>query len=169
MHGCRVPSEYGDGCAKPLGGRKTVNTMLESLLRLSGSGRLPTDGCRLVESDRDSFTAESIVGSITFRNFRSPGRYSSWRRQWFLGSLAVTNNRIVAYRQRSRLVNIPFDDPRIGQMEFSGQNQDCLSIRHDASLFHPSWTGDIEIRFTTIDAQYMLSLIESGIHDLCCG
>ena len=121
----------------------------------------------MVEPDQNPFIAESIVGSITFRNFRKPGRYSLWRRQWFLGSLAVTKSRIVVYRYRSRLVNIPFDDPRIHKVEFSVEHQECLSIRHDASLFHPSWAGEIEIRFTTVDAQHMLSLIKFGIGDLC--
>jgi len=124
--------------------------MLKHFLRLFGSGRLPPEGRRLVESDRNPFLVESIVGSITFRYFRAPGRYSSWRRQWFLGSLALTKSRIVAYRYRSRLVNIPFDDPRIRQVKFAFENQECLSLTHDASLFHPSRDGEIEIRLTTV-------------------
>ena len=140
--------------------------MLKFFLRLFGSGRLPPDGRRLIEPDQNPFIAEAIVGSVTFRNFRAPGRYSSWRRQWFLGSLGLTKKRFIAYRYRSCLVNIPYDDPRIAQVEFAVENQENLSIRHDASLFHPSWAGEIEIRFTTADAQHILSLIESAIRDV---
>ena len=136
-------------------------------LRLFGSGRLPPDGARLIEADPSALIAEALVGSITLVNFRAPGRYSLWRRRWFLGSLAVAKDRLVAYRYGKRLVNVPWDDPRVRQITFSVPEPGCLSLAYDASLFQPAWTGSIEIRFTTADAERALTAIEAGIRNLC--
>ncbi|MBI2481561.1 MAG: hypothetical protein HYV60_23840, partial [Planctomycetia bacterium] len=126
--------------------------MLKYFLRLLGTGRLPEDGYRQLEPDRDLYVVESLVGSITFRNFRAPGRYSLWKRQWFLGSLAVSKSRVVAYRFRTCLVNVPFDDPRIRQIQWTVEPQNCLVLTFDAALFQPTWSGQIEIRLATEDA-----------------
>jgi hypothetical protein len=137
--------------------------MLKSFLRLFGSGRLPPDGYRQIEPDRDPFLVESVVASVTYRNFRSPRRYASWKRQWFLGSIAVSKHRVVGYRNRSCLVNVPFDDPRIREIDWSVEQQDRLLLRFDASLFQPTWSGELELCFKTDNAVELLSLIESRI------
>ena len=136
-------------------------------LRLFGSGRLPPDSVRLVEADPSGFIAESLVCSITFRNVRAPGKYFWRRRQWFLGALAVTQKRVVAYRNRKCLVNVPWDDPRVRQIKFSVPYPGCLSLAYEASLFQPIWAGSIEIRFTTADAEHALMAIEAGLRKLC--
>lgn len=132
-------------------------------LRLFGSGRLPAEGASLIAGDPTALVAESLVGSVTVVNFRAPGRYSSWRRQWFLGSLAVTKDRLVAYRYCKRLVNVPWDDPRVQQIKFSVPKPGCLLLAYDASLFQPTWSGIIELRFTTADADRVLRAIEAGL------
>ncbi len=135
-------------------------------LRLFGSGRLPPDGASLIAADLSALIAESLVCSITFVNFRAPGRYSSWRRQWFLGSLAVAKDRLVAYRYGKCLVNVPWDDPRVREIKFSVPQPSCLLLAYDASLFQPTWSGIIELRFTTGDAERVLRAIEAGIRHL---
>ncbi len=141
--------------------------MLRFFLRMFGAGLLPPEGHGLIDPDRNPLVTESMTGSITFRNFRAPGRYSLYRRQWFLGSLAVSKSRIVAYRYRSQVVNIPFDDVRIRQVHFSFEQQDRFLIQFDASLFQPSSSGEVEIRFTMPDAADVVSLINARINDLC--
>lgn len=141
--------------------------MLRYMLRPFGSGRLPDEGYRQIEPDRDPYIVESMMVSVTYRNFRSPTRYSSWRRQWFLGSLAVSKHRVVGYRFRDCLVNVPFDDPRIRDINWSVEHPDCLLLSFDASLFQPTWSGHLEFRFKTEDAAKLLSLIESSIQKLC--
>jgi hypothetical protein len=136
-------------------------------LRLFGSGRLPADGYRQIEPDRDPYIVESVVVSVTYRNFRAPRRYSSWKRQWFLGSLAVSKQRVVGYAYRGRLVNVPFDDPRIREIQWSVEQPHGLLLAFDASLFQPAWSGELEMRFMTEDVGTLLSLIESRIQKLC--
>lgn len=138
----------------------------EWFLRLFGSGRLPPEGASLIAGDSSVLFAESLVCSITLVHFRAPGRYASWRRQWFLGSLAVLKDRLVAYRYGKHLVNVAWDDSRIRQINFSAPRPDCLLLTHDASLFQPTWSGIIELRFTTGDAERFLSDIEANIRHL---
>jgi hypothetical protein len=47
--------------------------MLKFFLRLFGSGRLPADGYRQIEPDWDPYIVQSLVVSVTYRNFRAPG------------------------------------------------------------------------------------------------
>ena len=102
--------------------------MIHFFLRMFGAGLLSAEGHALIDQDRNPLVVESMVGSITFRNFRAPGRYSVYRRNWFLGSLAVSKSRVVPYRYGSTVVNIPFEDTRIRQVYFSSKRQDRLSM-----------------------------------------
>ncbi len=136
--------------------------MLKYLLRLLGSGRLPREGLRLAEAEQCRVLVESMVGSITFRNFRAPGKRSSWRRRWFLGSLAISDKRVLVYRYGSCLVNLPLSDRRFDSLDFSTETAGVLSILHDAALFQPSWSGEIEICFQTPEAMHICSTLASN-------
>jgi len=133
--------------------------MLRLFLRLFGSGKLPPEGHGILSLERARVVLESLCGSITYRKFRAPGRYSRLRRQWFLGSLALTEKRILAYRYRQRLVNIPFDDARIRKVHFSLEEPDTCCMKFDAALFHASASGQIELRFKTPAAEEFYSLL----------
>src|SRR5205807_9691134 len=92
--------------------------MAKSLLyRLFGVGKVPkllNDTLRIegiVVSD------EGISGSVTYRDFRAPGKYFSWRKQAFVGSIVVTNVRLVALMYSNFAVNVPFSDERIRSEE----------------------------------------------------
>jgi hypothetical protein len=38
-----------------------------------------------------------------------------------------------------------------------------LLLAYDASLFQPTWSGTIELRFTTADADRVLRAIDAGV------
>src|SRR5947208_8262235 len=94
--------------------------MPKSLLyRLFGIGKIPkllNDTLRIegiVVSD------EGIPGSVTYRDFRAPRKYFSWKKQAFVGSVIVTNVRLVALMYSNFAVNVPFTDERIRQLQIS--------------------------------------------------
>jgi hypothetical protein len=60
-----------------------------------GSGAFPPEGRRFVPSEGGRVLLECLTGPITFRNCRQPWKYSLFRQQGFLGSLVVTNARII--------------------------------------------------------------------------
>lgn len=99
---------------------------------------------------------EGIPGSVTYKNFRRPGMFSSWRRTWYSASLTITQTRVVGLAYASPIINVPFTDTRLKRLNISLENSDRLLIALDASLFHEDWSGNIEYRFRTPQAPTFL-------------
>ena len=136
--------------------------MAKSLLyRLLGVGKIPKLLGDRLGMEGVVISDEGIRGSVTYRDFRAPGRYSSWRKQVFIGSVVVTNIRLVALRSSRFAVDVPFTDERIRRLQLS-RERDRLVIAFDASLFHDDWSGMIEYRYQTSQAEEILK----WIHDL---
>lgn len=114
------------------------------------------EGKRIIES--------GLFGSVTFRNFRAPGRYSWRRRQWFIGSLAVTGKRILAYRYGRCILNVPFDDDRITSLRVWIDTPDTVCTAFDVSMFHEGWSGEIEIRMRTNAALDVINAVRNNAH-----
>jgi hypothetical protein len=106
---------------------------------------------------------DGVKSSATYRNFRSPGRYNSFRRNWFSASVALTKTRLFAVSGSSPLINVPFTDQRLQQMKFSVEGDKTLLVAFAANLFQPDWSGDIEYRFKTIHAKEYLEML-TGLH-----
>ncbi|HEX3084843.1 MAG TPA: hypothetical protein VHP99_10000 [Pyrinomonadaceae bacterium] len=136
--------------------------MAKSLLfRLFGVGRIPKLLSDRLRMEGIVIADEGVSGSVTYRNFHAPGRYSSWRKQAFIGSVVVTNIRLVALISGRFAVDVPFSDKRIRQLQIS-RERDRLVIAFDASLFHDDWSGTIEYRYQTSQAADIIK----WIHDL---
>ncbi len=123
------------------------------LYRFFGFGKLPAEYVAALEKEGIILLDEGIRGTVTYRNFRAPGRYSNWKRQWFSSALILTKKRLLALRLRSEIIDVPFSDERFRQMQFSLEDETTLLVAFDASLFHADWSGSIEYRFQTAQAQ----------------
>ena len=102
---------------------------------------------------------EDVKGSMTFRNFRSPGQYVNWRKVLIAALVVVTGKRLLALKGSSPIIDVPFTDERLKQMNFSLENETILLVRFDANLFQPDWSGEIEYRFRTAKAKEFLQKI----------
>lgn len=132
--------------------------------RLFGVGKTPNPMMAELEQEGILLSDEGVKGSITYRDFRSPGRYSSWRRVGLRASIILTNVRLVALSSSNPLINVPFADQRIHGLQCSVEGEEKLLIAFDASLFHDDWSGTIEYRFRTPQAQRFLELLrERGV------
>jgi len=89
------------------------------LYRLFGVGKIPEQFMTTLKSEGILAFDEGIKGSITYRDFRAPGKYSAWRRQWFTGSVVLTQVRLVSLLSLSRAIDVPLADERIRSMRFS--------------------------------------------------
>ncbi len=128
--------------------------MAKSLLyRIFGLGQMPQDPGAALESEGVILLEEGIRGSITYKRFRAPGRYSSWRRQTFAGSLVITRERVVAFAFSRTVVNVPFKDPKFEKLHVSVENEERLLIAFKAEDFHDDRSGSIEIRYRTPQAR----------------
>jgi hypothetical protein len=132
--------------------------------RLFHAGRFPSQLRAQMESEGILVQDEGIPGSVTYRNFHRPGAYSSWRRQWYTTSLAVTQTRLVGLAYSSPIINVPFSDERFQRLNISLEKSDALLIAFDASLFHSDWSGKIEYRFRTPQAQAFLDALKARAH-----
>lgn len=126
--------------------RKTI------LYRLFGIGKIPAQYIAALTSEGIIVSDEGIRGSVTYLNFRSPERYSNWKRQWFTASITLTNSRLLAFRHSSPIIDVPTSDERFRRLQFSLEDENNLLVAFDASLFHNDWSGKIEYRFHTSQA-----------------
>jgi hypothetical protein len=116
-------------------------------------GRIPTQFKAQLDREGVLLQEEGISGSTTYRNFHRPGAYSGWRRVWYSASLTITQTRVVGLAASSLIINVPFTDQRLQRLHISVENGDLLLIAFDAALFHNDWSGTIEYRFRTPQAQ----------------
>ncbi len=126
------------------------------LYQLFGVGKIPKLLRDTLRIEGIVVSDEGIPGSVTYRDFRAPGKYFSWKKQAFTGSVVVTNIRLVALIYSNFAVNIPFTDERIRKLQISIEGDDRLLIVFDPSLFHDNWSGTIEYRFRTEQAAAFL-------------
>ena len=135
--------------------------MAKSLLyRLFGIGRMPPQIKSELSSEGLIVFDEAVKSSITYRDFRAPGKYSSWRRQWFTGCVALTEVRLVALQFNNLAINVPFTDERIRKMNFKA-DEDSLFVAFDAGLFHNDWSGTIEYKFRSDHAAKILEKLQA--------
>ncbi|MDT4965377.1 MAG: hypothetical protein QOJ64_114 [Acidobacteriota bacterium] len=131
--------------------------MTKSLLyRVFGVGKIPELLDAQLNEEGILLLDEGIKGSVTYLNFRSPGRYANWRRQWYTASIALTQTRMVGLRFSQLIINVPLADERIRKMDFSLETSGALLVAFDAGLFHQDWSGKIEYRFRTTYGQAFL-------------
>jgi len=119
------------------------------LYRFFGLGKLPASVLAPLEAEGIVLLDEGIRGTVTYLNFRSPGRYSNWKRQWFSSAVILTKKRLLALRLRSEIIDVPLTDERFRQMRFALEDEKTLLVHFDASLFQADSSGTIEYRFQT--------------------
>lgn len=95
-----------------------------------------------------------IGGSITFRDFRGPGRRHSWKRSWFTGGVVLTRKTFAAFALFRPVIYVPLDDARIRELDCTVKGS-ILCISFDAGVFNPKWSGSIECRFKTPQARFL--------------
>jgi hypothetical protein len=127
--------------------------------KLFGSGKIPKGLMTELQSELIETSDEGIHGSVTYKNFRAPGKRDGWRRVWFSGAVAVTGVRLVALQYSNFAINVPFTDNRFRLMNISLEPTDTLLIAFDASLFHEDWSGQIEYRYRTPVAHNLFEAI----------
>ena len=99
---------------------------------------------------------DGVRGSITFKNFRAPGRRHSWKRTWFRGSLVLTQRRFAAFTSFRQIIDVPLVDERIDALHCSLEGEEKLCVAFDPSVFNDAWSGSVEYRFRTPKARLFI-------------
>jgi hypothetical protein len=130
--------------------------MIRALLHRLFGVKMPVPLAEQLKGEGVLLSAENVKGSVTYIDFRAPGRHANWRRVWYRASIALTGLRLVAMQGSQPLIDVPLTDERIRRMQFSLEKSDTLLVAFDASLFHQDWSGKIEYRFRMEQAQAFL-------------
>ena len=126
------------------------------LYRLFGVGRMPAQWRAAINSEGIVLMDEGIRGSVTYRDFRAPGKRFTWRKVAFSGSIALTKTRLVALQYANPAINVPLSDERFSKLQISVEGEETLLVAFDASTFHSDWSGTIQYRFYTEQAKALL-------------
>ena len=129
--------------------------------RLFGIGKIPKKILPTLEQEGIVLQDEGISGSVTLRNFRAPGKRYSWRRNWFSGALAITEQRFWGFSRWRPVVSVPLDSPHFNDLEISVEKGDVLRVEFDVSIFHEGWSGTSICRFRTPKALLFLERLRS--------
>ena len=116
----------------------------------------------ILEQEGIVLLEEGIGGSVTFRKFRAPGRRYSYRRNWFSGSLVITETRFAGFGFGKPLINVPLEGAHLGKLECSLEKDgSVLLVSFESGDFQDDWSGKIECRFRTPKAKLFLERITS--------
>jgi hypothetical protein len=127
--------------------------------RLFGIGKIPPPLMAELQAEGLVVFDEGVKGSVTYRDFSAPGKRFLWKRQGFAASIALTKERLVAIAFSNFLINVPLTDERIHKLNYSVGSNGAWFVKFDASLFHADWSGTIEYRFKTDEAQRLMELL----------
>lgn len=128
------------------------------LYRLFGVEKIPAALMSQLQTEGIVLSDEGLKGSIIYRDFSAPGKRFGWKRVGIVASLALTKARLLALAGSNPIINVPLTDERLRAMRFSLKNDETLCVEFDAGLFQADWSGTIEYRFRTPQAQRFLEL-----------
>jgi len=139
------------------------NAVKKTLLyRLFKIGRIPSRLRAALESEGFVVVDEGIPGAVLTRDFKAPGKRFRRRRAGFTGFLALTRKRMVGYAYGRRLLHVPFDSPRLRDLDVKLIGPDRLEIAFEASDFQDRMSGRVRLRFTTPRAGEFLEALAAS-------
>lgn len=126
---------------------------------LFGSGRLPRMVRGQVAGEDVWLLAEGLTGTLTFRNYKAPGKRSKLRKVGVAGAVCVTDKRLLVWGARGKLVDVPREDERFAQIEVSAEEAEKALFAWEAGLFHDNRSGRVEVRLHPLQAERVVELV----------
>lgn len=126
---------------------------------LFGSGRLPRMVRDQIAGEDVLLLSEGLTGTLTFRNYKAPGRRSKLRKVGIAGAVCVSAGRLLVWGARGKLVDVPRDDKRFGQIEVAAEEPEKVLFAWEAGLFHDNRSGRVEVRLHPVEAERVVELV----------
>jgi hypothetical protein len=118
------------------------------------SGKLPDPLRAELEAEGVVLLEEGLRGTLTYRNYRAPGRRYGMRKVRIAGVIAVTRLRVVVWGA-GRQVDVPLGYPGV---EVARDGEEKVMFAFDASAFHTDRSGRVEVRLRTPSAARIVEL-----------
>lgn len=136
------------------------------LYRWFGVGRIPRPMRPVLDGEGVVLEDEGVSGTVTFRNFRAPGRRYSSRKSWFLGSLVITEIRFAGFAFRRPVVNVPIEGAHVEKLDVTLEKDGAvLCVGFEYADFNDDGSGRIEVRFRTDKAGEFHNRLHGGARD----
>lgn len=126
------------------------------LHQILGLGKIPAADRQALESEGIEVDEEGRWVSITYVNYRAPGKAFLKRRQWVIGSLVITKQRLVGYLFSRRLFNLPLNDADLAKFKIVVEDGRRLCLCGDAADFNSNQSGRLEFRFSIPDPEKVI-------------
>lgn len=121
--------------------------------KLFGIGKIYEPFLAQLKSEEIIASDEGIKSTITYKNFRAPGRYSNWKRRWFSGAIVLTKKRLILQQYSQPVINLELTDERLKEIKVSLETEDTLLFEFEPQIFLENSTGQIEWRCRTPHAK----------------
>ncbi len=121
--------------------------------KIFGTGKISESLLSELKSEEIIASDEGVKSTLTYKNFRAPGRYSNWKRRWFSGAIILTKKRLVLQQFSQPVINIELTDERFKQIKVSLETEDTLLFEFEPHLFLENSSGEIEWRCRTRHAK----------------
>lgn len=121
--------------------------------KIFGAGKISQALLNELKGEEIVASDEGIKSTLTYKNFRAPGRYSNWKRRWFSGAIILTKKRLVLQQYSQPVINLELTDERFKNIKISLETQSALLFEFAPHLFLENSSGNIEWRCRTPHAQ----------------
>jgi len=108
-------------------------------------GRFPESYYELLNAEGVALLEEDVRIAISYGRTR--------RRLAMRGAIAITERRLAIWGTRGKQIDVPFADPKYGQLEIAADLDDGLLIAFDASALDETQSGRVEMRLRVTDAE----------------
>jgi hypothetical protein len=121
------------------------------------SARLPDRLHAELAADGLLIFDEDLPGMMTYRRYRTPGKYVEYSRDPVFGTVAVSVRRLVVWAGNAKRVDAMFGTRFRAALAFAVDDGHLL-INADVHLAHPARSGFMEFRFRTPNAAAICGL-----------
>ncbi|MEM1411255.1 MAG: hypothetical protein AAGH19_02775 [Pseudomonadota bacterium] len=132
------------------------------LYRWFGLGAVPKSVRPTLESEGIVVLDEGMSGRLVMKDVDGPAKRYRQRTERFLGSLVVTQQRILCHTFRKRQLSIAAGDERLRQLFVDLLAQNRLSLSFESGNFRQGWRGVMTFEFSTDQAPRFLDALRSA-------
>lgn len=141
--------------------RRTRDSSVNPFKFLLGKGTMPANLRSSLEAEGVTLLAEGLTGSITYRNYRAPGKRIGVAKQGTAGAIGISGQRLVVWVSRGSYIDVPLAMAS-SALQISADQPDRMSFRYDAGRFRTDTSGQVEIRLRTPQAAQIMNLINAA-------
>ncbi len=124
-------------------------------------GRFPETYYELLNAEGIELLEEDLKVTITYRRYRSPTRYASYRKVTTKGAIAVTERRVAVWGGPGKQIDVPFADRKFQALEIQA-SPDGLVIAFDAGALDAQSSGRVDIKVRVAGPARFASALQAG-------